>query len=189
LATAGSTANAPPPAPPAEQAAGAGRGQNAAAGQAPAGRGAGGGGGGGRGGQPIAPHTALVNARFFAAAQHDFATRMKWSVTPAYKGANHEPVVKVDGPLARTARAGETVQLRGTASDPDGDKVSVRWWHYQDPGTYPSAIVIPNETSLDTTLTIPSDVQPGQTIHVILEATDGGTPSLTRYQRVVVTIK
>jgi len=31
--------------------------------------------------------------------------------------------------------------------------------------------------------------EPGQTIHVILEATDGGTPSLTRYQRVVLTVQ
>ena len=34
-----------------------------------------------------------------------------------------------------------------------------------------------------------SDAQAGQTIHVILEATDNGTPSLTRYQRVIVTIQ
>ena len=185
LAPAGSTANAPPPAP-AEQAGEAGRGQNAAAGQAPAGRGAGG--GGGRGGQPIPAHTALVNSRFFAAAQHDFAARMKWSVTPTYKGANHQPVVKVDGRLARTATAGEAVRLRGTASDPDADKVTVKWWQYKDAGTYPGEILIPNETSLDTTLTVPSDAQPGQTIHLLLEATDDGTPSLTRYQRVIITV-
>jgi hypothetical protein len=66
--------------------------------------------------------------------------------------------------------------------------VTVRWWHYQDAGTYPGEVAIPNATSLDTTLRIPSDAQPGQTIHVILEATDSGTPSLTRYQRVLLTI-
>ena len=58
--------------------------------------------------RPIAAHTAWVNARFFAAAQHDFAARLQWSVTPTFKGANHEPLVKIDGPLAvRGAAAGK----------------------------------------------------------------------------------
>jgi hypothetical protein len=130
-----------------------------------------------------------VNARFFAAAQHDFAARLLWSVTPTYKSANHEPVVKINGPLAASARPGQTIRLRGTVSDPDRDKVTVTWWHYQDAGTYPGEIAIPNATSLETTLQIPNDAQAGQTIHVILEATDSGTPSLTRYQRVIVTVQ
>jgi hypothetical protein len=186
LAPAGSTANAPPAAPASEGPA-AGRGQNAGAGQGGAGRG--GGPGGGRGGQPVPPHTALVNARFFAAAQHDFAARLKWSVTPDYKGANHEPVVRVDGPLARSVRAGETIRLRGTATDPDRDSVTVRWWHYQDAGSYPAEVAIPNAAAPDTNVQVPIDAQPGQTIHLILEATDSGTPSLTRYQRIVLTIQ
>jgi hypothetical protein len=36
---------------------------------------------------------------------------------------------------------------------------------------------------------VPADAKPGQTIHLILEATDSGTPALTRYQRVVLTIQ
>jgi hypothetical protein len=182
LAPAGSTANAPPPAPATDTPATAGR--AAGAGPAP-----GRGGAGGRGGQPIAPHVALVNARFFAAAQHDFAARLKWSVTPAYKDANHEPVVKVNGSLAINARPGETLRLRGSATDPDRNSVTTRWWHYQDAGTYPGEVAIANAASLDATLQVPSDAQAGQTIHVILEATDNGTPSLTRYQRVIVTVQ
>jgi hypothetical protein len=185
LAPAGSTANAPPPPPASEGPPAAGSGQNTATG-----RGAGGRGGvpaGGRGGQQVAPHTAFVNAKFFAAAQHDFAARLKWSVTPTYKGANHEPVVKVDRPIL-TARVGQVVRLRGTVTDPDRDNVTVRWWHYQDAGSYPGEVVIPGATSLDTAFQIPSDARPGQTLHVILEASDSGTPSLTRYQRVIVTV-
>ena len=34
-----------------------------------------------------------------------------------------------------------------------------------------------------------ADAAPGQTIHLILEATDNGTPALTRYQRLVVTVQ
>jgi len=131
----------------------------------------------------------LVNNAFFTAAQHDFAARLQWSVTPTYRGANHEPVVQIDGPLAVSARAGQTVRLRGTVTDPDRDMVTVRWWHYRDASTYPRDVVIRDAAARDTTLQLPSDAQPGQTVHLILEATDSGTPSLTRYQRVIVTVR
>ena len=35
---------------------------------------------------------------------------------------------------------------------------------------------------------VPPNAAPGQTIHLILEVTDDGTPALTRYQRVIVTV-
>ena len=35
---------------------------------------------------------------------------------------------------------------------------------------------------------VPPNATPGQTIHLILEVTDDGTPALTRYQRVIVTV-
>lgn len=185
LAPAGSTANAP--APIAAGAATTGRGLAPVPGPGRAGRG--GATGAGRGAQVPATQTAEVNARFFAAAQHDFAARLLWSVTPAYRNANHEPVVRIDGPLAVSGRPGETIRLRGAATDPDGNVISLRWWHYQDAGTYPAVLAIPNTASADTTLRLPDDGQTGQTIHVILEASDNGTPSLARYQRVVVTLQ
>ena len=43
--------------------------------------------------------------------------------------------------------------------------------------------------SLVTTFQVPANAETGQTIHVILEATDNGTPQLTRYQRVVVRVQ
>jgi hypothetical protein len=136
-----------------------------------------------------AADNGLVNNVFFAAAQRDFAARLQWSVTPTYTGANHEPLVRIDGPLAVSARAGQTVRLGGTVTDPDRDMVTVRWWHYREAGTYPGAIVIRNAAARDATLQLPGDAQPGQTIHVMLEATDSGTPSLTRYQRVILTVR
>jgi hypothetical protein len=138
---------------------------------------------------PVPPGTALVHNAFFAAAQRDFAARLTWSVTPTYDGANHEPVATIDGPLALSARAGQTIRLRARVTDPDRDAVTVRWWHYHDASTYPGEIAIQRPAALDTTLQIPSDARPGHTVHVILEATDRGTPSLTRYQRVTVTVR
>ena len=37
-------------------------------------------------------------------------------------------------------------------------------------------------------LRVPDDAAPGQTLHLILEVSDAGTPSLTRYERVVLTV-
>ena len=37
--------------------------------------------------------------------------------------------------------------------------------------------------------TVPRDARRGQTIHLILEAEDDGTPPMTSYQRVVATVK
>ena len=137
----------------------------------------------------IPPKTAVVNARFFAAAQNDFAARLKWSVTPKFSDANHPPVVNVRGPLELAAAPGSTVTLKGQVSDPDHNSVKVTWWQYNDAGTYPSEIRLSDPASLTTTFRVPEDAKPGQTIDVVLEGTDDGTPRLTRYQRIVVTVK
>jgi hypothetical protein len=125
---------------------------------------------------------------FFPAAQHDFAARLQWSVTPKYADANHEPVVKIEGPLNIMASAGEKIRLNGTASDPDGNAVSTKWWQFQT-GTYSEKVMISNPGSIQTLVEIPKDAVTGQTIHIILEATDNGSPSLTRYQRVIITVR
>ncbi|MDO3625543.1 DUF1593 domain-containing protein [Mucilaginibacter sp. BT774] len=125
---------------------------------------------------------------FFPAAQRDFAVRLKWSVTPAFSGANHPPVVKIEGPLNILASPGETIKLNGAVSDPDKDKVVVKWWQFQV-GTYPGKITISNSDSQQLKFLIPKDAVSGQTIHVILEATDNGSPSLTAYQRVIIIVK
>ncbi len=125
---------------------------------------------------------------FFPAAQRDFAVRLKWSTTPIYKRANHEPVAKIEGPLNVMAAAGETIRLNGAVSDPDGDVVSVNWWQFQQ-GTYPGKVLISNPETKQTQIEVPKNAVSGQTIHIIFQATDNGTPSLTRYQRVIITVR
>ena len=137
-------------------------------------------------GPPTRPPSPRPN--FTPAAQHDFAARLKWSVTPTYAGANHEPRVAIRGSARIAARPGETVRLEGAASDPDGHAVRVRWWRWQDVDTYPGQVTLAAPTALATTLRIPADAAAGQTIHLVLEATDDGTPALTRYGRVTVAV-
>ena len=131
----------------------------------------------------------MVNARFFAAAQNDFAARLRWSVTPKYEGANHEPKVSIAGPMELSAKAGSSVRLQAQVSDPDRNSVRVTWWQYNDASTYPGDIRLSDPSSLATTFQVPPDAKPGETIHIILEATDDGEPPLTRYKRVVVTVR
>ncbi|MGB4838926.1 MAG: hypothetical protein WBP08_08035, partial [Saprospiraceae bacterium] len=77
---------------------------------------------------------------------------------------------------------------KGT-SDPDGDKLNYTWWQYQEAGTYKYTLKIENSKKQKACITIPKDAQSGETIHIICEVTDNGTPSLTRYQRVIINIE
>lgn len=132
--------------------------------------------------------TGNAYPNFFPAAQRDFAARLKWSVTPSYHDANHAPVVNIEGPLHILASAGETLRLNGTVQEPDKDNVTLNWWQFNT-GTYPNKITITNANTTRAKLVIPKDAMPGQTIHVVFEVTDNGSPSLTSYQRVIITVK
>jgi len=134
------------------------------------------------------PRPPSPDPNFTPAAQNALAARMLWSVTPRYSAANHEPIVSIRGSSRMSARAGERIRLEGTASDPDHNALVVRWWRWKDVDTYPGDVTFSTPAALATTMQIPADAKPGQTIQVVLEVTDSGTPPLTRYQRVVVSV-
>lgn len=127
--------------------------------------------------------------RWLDAVQNDFAARADWCVKD-YASANHPPAVRLkDTPLEQTAAPGETLVLDASASrDPDGDKLTCRWWHYQEAGTYPGP-PLPDTKAPVAKIVIPNDAQPGQTLHFIAEITDAGSPPLTRYARVVIRVE
>jgi hypothetical protein len=64
----------------------------------------------------------------------------------------------------------------------------VKWWRWKDVDTYPGEVTITSPSTFTTRLQVPVDAKAGQTIQLVLEATDDGTPPLTRYRRVVVTV-
>jgi hypothetical protein len=131
--------------------------------------------------------------RWRPAFQADFQARMEWCVKPATE-ANHppRPVLNADKTLRAmelTVRPGSKVKLSAAGStDPDGDSLSFRWYVYPEAGTYGQPIPVVDATSETAMLTVPADAA-GRTIHVILEVSDDGTPSLTRYRRAVLTIE
>ena len=132
-------------------------------------------------------------SRWWRDIQMDFAARLLWSVTPDRDDANHEPIARVPrGLLDINVRPGQRVQLVGFAKDPDGDDVTSKWWQYPEAGTYPGTVDVTTNGSRHISaarFTVPRDAQRGQTIHVILEVEDDGTPPMTSYQRVVATVK
>jgi len=137
----------------------------------------------------VSPQTKAISAAFFAAAQNDFAARLKWAVTPKFSDANHPPKVSIRGSVDISARPGGKVNLEGEVSDPDYNSVAVKWWQHNDAGTYPGDITFTAPTELKTSFRVPDDAKPGQTINIILEATDDGAPHLTRYARIIVTVQ
>lgn len=127
-------------------------------------------------------------ARWWGAIQRDYAARLRWTVTREVAAANHHPVIEITQGLELTAAPDTDVRLDATVSDPDGDHVDVTWWQYCEAGTYPGRIELHPDGPTSVVVKAPADAQSGQTIHVIAEATDDGTPPLTRYQRVIITV-
>lgn len=125
--------------------------------------------------------------RWIPAAQNDFAARLDWCVKD-FKDANHPPIAKVKGSLQRDVKPGKTVKLAATATDPDGNKLTYKWWEYADADSAAATVTIAHSDSLDkASFVVPNE--PGKQIHLILEVTDNGTPPLVGYQRVICNIK
>jgi hypothetical protein len=127
--------------------------------------------------------------RWRTAVQNDFAARIDWT-TKKFNEVNHAPVVKTTHPDQFTVKSGEEFFLNADGtSDPDGDSMSYLWFQYKEAGTYPGYISTrpfsPNLYRLP--ITAPTVDSP-KTIHFILQVTDKGSPALTRYKRIVVTV-
>lgn len=125
--------------------------------------------------------------------QNDFAARMDWSLADSYEKANHNPVAAFDNDTSREyvnlrAKAGDKVKLSAAGtSDPDGDEIFYRWFHYPEAGDkpYQGKINIRNANRANASFVMPR-LGIGEKIHIILEVKDGGRPALFGYRRIVV---
>ena len=120
--------------------------------------------------------------------QNDFAAHMDWC-TKSYEEANHPPVPVLSHPEEITVKSGQYCGLDAfDTTDPDGDSFSFLWFHYPEAGTYKKLINVGAENAHGVGFTAPKVEKP-ETAHFILKVTDRGIPALTRYKRVIVTIK
>ena len=124
---------------------------------------------------------------FVPAVQNGLAARMTWSTTSDFSAANHEP--KVSGPVSVSAKPGSTVKIKAKVSDPDGDSLNCYWAQWKVYRSFGGDVAISDPFSASVSVTVPSDAEAGDTIHLILTAEDSGTPKLTGYLRTVITVK
>ncbi|KAL5041300.1 hypothetical protein BDW71DRAFT_212280 [Aspergillus fruticulosus] len=126
--------------------------------------------------------------RWIAPIQNDFAARMQWTLEANYTRANHAPEVQILNGTSVDARAGATIVLAGEVSDPDNDAVKTSWWQYLEEGTYEGSVEVTELGAHGASVVVPENAREGQTISIILEATDEREVPLTRYARVVIRV-
>ncbi|KAF2024057.1 DUF1593-domain-containing protein [Setomelanomma holmii] len=154
--------------------------------------------------------------RWRDAFQNDFAARIQWTLTPDFSAANHHPVVVVNGakdltPVRIDAEAGTTVTLdaTGTYHPNNNARLKFKWWHYREPSATQwwvdaevsklrikpldregrkVEVTLPPPEKCAVELMSRKPVTVGQLLHLILEVTDDGTPSLTSYRRVLIQV-
>ncbi|GIM91007.1 DUF1593 domain-containing protein [Paractinoplanes toevensis] len=124
--------------------------------------------------------TADSTTRWAAAAQNDFAARIRWTLTPRAEAGDQPPSVRIVGAGSLRARPGSTVRLSARTSR----GVTTSWWQYREEGTYPGVVPVTSRG----TVSVPADAKPGQTISIILAGTTGGRFPLTRYDRVIIRV-
>jgi hypothetical protein len=131
---------------------------------------------------------AYPQTRWIDVLQNEFAARADWCVLP-YDKANHPPVVNIKQPKNLTAKAGGTIKLAATATDPDKNKLLYKWWQYHEVDSYSGKLTLGDDSKSTLSFTVPADAKSGDDIHIILSVTDNGTPTLTRYKRVVLKVR
>lgn len=132
--------------------------------------------------------------RWRAHFQNDFSARMDWTIK-SYDEANHPPVVKINNNDVFTVKVGDRVELNALGcSDPDGDSLSYEWFLYGEPGTFSmstartgSPLTINEYDKPVAWFTAPKNARLG-TLHIILAVTDSGSPALTRYKRLIISL-
>jgi hypothetical protein len=125
--------------------------------------------------------------RWINDANNDFEARMDWCVK-SYDEANHPPIVKTKGDKNITIKSGKKTSFDAEKTkDPDGDELKFKWWQYKEPGSFNGSMEIETTNSKTVTFTAPRVSKP-ETIHLILEVSDSGSPSLKGYQRLIIEV-
>lgn len=131
-------------------------------------------------------------SRWRTAFQRDFMARAKWC-SHSFENANHNPVVVVNGVsgtepvVVKVSPGGKMVFDASASSDPDGDKLSFNWFFYDEISRADGVAIKTLKGGKKCRVTFPESLG-GRELHLILEVTDSGIPSLTSYKRIVVQV-
>ena len=121
--------------------------------------------------------------------QHEFAARMDWCVMN-FENANHTPVVVVNEhdkvePLVIRKKPGKKIKLDASdSSDADGDKLTFEWMIYPEGENFAGDLNLKLQGK-KAEFVMPR-LDENSAIHLVLKATDNGTPKLTGYKRIIL---
>jgi hypothetical protein len=134
-------------------------------------------------------HRENTLSRWAADLQNDFRARLDWCVAD-YRQANHPPRPRVNGLLRRDVAPGDEVVLdAANSTDPDRQELQYHWMYYPETGSHTGPWpALRNAATAVAGFTAPH-VATARTIHLVLTVTDCGSPPLSRYARVVVTVR
>ena len=141
------------------------------------------------------------------AYQNEFAARTDWTVQD-FAHANHNPIVVVNAvsrtaPLEITTEAGQTIMLDASGTtESDGQALTYRWIVYPEPGlagNQGADVTISDTDEPVAKISAKSPCRPpwlpqftrcnGPGVaHIILAVRDNGSPRLTSYRRVILTV-
>jgi hypothetical protein len=120
--------------------------------------------------------------------QNDFAARMDWCLQ-SFEEANHPPVPLLNKEGRLSVKSGEEIFLDASKStDPDNDNLSYLWFNYTEAGTLKEELKIGGSENSNTLNVQAPKVTKKETIHFILKVTDKGSPTLSRYKRIIIDI-
>jgi len=113
---------------------------------------------------------------------------MDWC-TASLEDSNHPPVPVLSHPEEMTVISGQGFNLNAfNSTDPDGDNISFLWFPYLEAGSYEGEFKLGQPENAYKAHGIAPSVDRKETLHIILKVTDKGSPALSRYKRVILTI-
>jgi len=126
--------------------------------------------------------------RWRPAFQNDFQARLDWCVKP-FADANHPPGGGVRVETVRELKSGDELVLDASGStDPDGDRLTFAWSLYPVEPEAKGKLVIEGGDAPVARVKV-GTARPGDTIPILVSVSDQGSPVLTRYGRVLITVK